>query len=174
MTSTSSRHRTLRALCAVTALGVAVAVPMAAVHADGRRLVVVDEQGHTVATETLPSSGRFSIDYQHSYYDQPATEHFTADATGFRVSALSSPSEAVLDYYDVWGTRSTTADGDHVLVPHASPDLHVLPLIATEKGQRTLVVSGRRTPLWSGEGDSRHLRLRLAEQSTLSRLLPSL
>lgn len=175
MTSTSFRRRALQtAGAAAVALGVALAVPVATVHADGRQLVVLDERGEAVVTEDLPPSGQFSLEYQHSYYDQPATERFVAAATGFRVASLSSPSEPVLDYYDVAGTRSTTADGEHVLVPHTPAELDVLPLIATQKGQRTLVVGGRRTPLWAADGASRHLRLRVVEHSRLSRLLPFL
>lgn len=166
------RRRPLRAAL-TTAAAAGVLAALAAAAGDGRalRLVVTDERGGTVISRELPSSGRYAIDYQHSYYDQPATEEFAADGARFHLASLSSPSEAVLDYYELPGTRSTTDSGAHLLVPDAPPAVAELPLIATAKGRRTLVVDGRRYPLYAADGEARHVLLRLAPESRLRRLL---
>lgn len=136
------------------------------------RLVVTDESGNTVVSAALPPSHRYAIDYQHSYYDEPATEEFAADESGFRVASISSPSEAVLDYYDVAGARTVTAAGVHVLMPAEPAVMTELPLIATEKGRRTLVIDGRRYPLYLADRDARHVVLHVTAESRLDRLLP--
>jgi len=83
------------------------------------------------------------------------TETFAATGDGFRLVAVASPSEAVLDYYELEGRRR--ADGGwRRLEPAATPRLATLPLIATELGRRTLVVGGRRLPLFeAGQGPTR-------------------
>ena len=153
--------------------GAAVLVPLVAAWDDGGRLhlVVTDHEGHRLVNAELPDSGCYAIDYQHSYYDQPATEVFQADGAHFRLAALSSPSEAVLDYYDLSGPRTTTASGVHVLVPDLAPAIAELALIATAKGRRTRVVDGRRFPLYAA-GEARHVLLHVAPESRLDRLLP--
>lgn len=84
-------------------------------------MVVTNGSGDTLVSTELPAWGRYAIDYQRSYYDQPATEVFQANGVVFRLVALSSPSEAVLDYHDLSGPRSTTNSGVHVLAT-ASPN----------------------------------------------------
>ena len=53
----------------------------------------------------LPASGRFAIEYRHSYYRVPAREEFAAGESGFRMVGVGSPNEAVLDYYELAGTK---------------------------------------------------------------------
>ena len=148
-------------------------MPLGAASDDGGRLrlIVTERGGDTLVSAELPESGRYAIEYQHSYYDQPATEVFQADGAHFRLAALTSPSAAVLDYYDLSGPRTRTAGGVHVLVPDIAPAIAELPLIATVKGRRTLVVDGQRYPLYAA-GGARHLLLRVAPESRLDRLLP--
>ncbi len=79
----------------------------AAVGAQGPpRVVATDRDGDTVAALDLPRSGAFELTYRHSYYRRPAVERFVADGDGFRLVEIASPSEAVLEYYDVQGARS--------------------------------------------------------------------
>jgi hypothetical protein len=94
----------------------------------------------------LPASGRFAIEYRHSYYRVPARERFEADGTGFRMVGVESPSEAVLDYYELAGTKSP---GRWMALAPARPRrFDRLPLIATATGRRTLAVAGERYPLY--------------------------
>ena len=70
-------------------------------------MVAHDRDGDTVAALELPRTGAFELTYRHSYYRRPALERFVAGDDGsFRLVEIASPSEAVLDYYDVEGARS--------------------------------------------------------------------
>ena len=74
-----------------------------------------------------------------------------------RLVAVSSPSEAVLDYYELEGRR--VAGQGWRLEPAATPELASLPLVATEVGRRTLVAGERRVALFGAGGDPAHLVL---------------
>jgi hypothetical protein len=145
-----------RLLAGAAVLGVAVAAAAATVaaiwrDAGGAAVVVADERGREVASVRLPPSGRFALQYRHSVYRAEVTETFAAAGDGLRLVAVASPSEAVLDYYELAGRRR--ADGGWWrLEPEASPRLDALPLLATEVGRRTLVVEGRRLPLFQEGG----------------------
>jgi hypothetical protein len=121
-----------------------------------RAVVVRDAAGHVVAREALPPDGSFALAYRHSYYRAPAREAFHAGRAGFELSALVSPSAAVLDYYALEGRR-TRSNGLVRLAVRRRPRYRRLSLIATTTGRRTLVVSDRRVPLYGG--DARHLTL---------------
>jgi hypothetical protein len=56
------------------------------------------------------------------------TETFAVAGGGFRLVAVASPSEAVLDYYELEGRR--VADHGWRLEPAATPRLVTLPLVA--------------------------------------------
>ena len=71
-------------------------------------------------------------------------------------SAVSSPSEAVLDYYEIEGTRERRG-GWWTLRPARPARFDGMALAATATGRRTLVADGRRAALWGG--DAVHLRL---------------
>ena len=85
----------------------------------------------------------------HSYYDVPAFERFSAEPQGgFELVGISSPSEAVLDYYELEGRKS--AEGTWMSLTIYEPRrFEALPLVGTETGQKTLVVSGERLPLYA-------------------------
>jgi hypothetical protein len=138
--------------------GLAAAAAAAGVAGPGRdepAVVVADERGRRVASVPLPPSGRFALQYVHSVYRARVTETFAAAGDGFRLVAVASPSEAVLDYYELEGRRRAEG-GWRRLEPAASPRLDRLPLVATELGRRTLVVDGRRLPLFrQGQGPAR-------------------
>jgi hypothetical protein len=125
----------------------------------GRSVVVRDEDGVVLAEARLPASGRFAIEYRHSYYRVPAREEFTADESGFRMVEIASPSEAVLDYYELAGTKRRS--GWMRLTPARPRHFERLPLIATPIGRRTLEVGGRRYALH--DGAPRHVTVELED-----------
>ena len=126
----------------------------------GERTVVVRDDGGRVLVEAqLPESGRFALEYRHSYYRVPAREEFRAGGSGFRMVGVGSPSEAVLDYYAIPGTKRL---GPWATLAPAHPrSFERLPLIATAKGRRTLTVGGRRYPLYGAT--PRHLTIAVEE-----------
>lgn len=148
--------------------GIAGLLILGAALAFDRGTSVVVRDGKVVSRSPLPDSGRFEIEYVHSYYEVPATEHFVEENSGFELVEISSTSEAVLDYYELEGSKE--ADGNLLrLVPDQPQSFDALPLIATEKGRRTLVVSGERFPLYEG-GGSRHVTIRVEEDTFFTEL----
>ena len=149
---------------AVVAVVLVVAAVAAVAWAAGPRpgggdpaVVVADERGREVASVPLPEAGRFALSYRHSVYRAEVTETFAVADGGFRLVAIASPSEAVLDYYELEGRR--VADHGWRLEPATTPRLEALPLVATEVGRRTLVVGDRRVPLFTPGGSPAHLVL---------------
>jgi len=149
---------------AVVAVVLVVAAVAAVAWAAGPRpgggdpaVVVADERGREVASVPLPEAGRFALSYRHSVYRAEVTETFAVADGGFRLVAIASPSEAVLDYYELEGRR--VADHGWRLEPAATPRLESLPLVATEVGRRTLVVGDRRVALFTPGGRPAHLVL---------------
>jgi hypothetical protein len=127
-------------------------------------VVVRDSEGRMTSRYPLPGSHEFEIEYVHSYYQAPAAEHFVADEDGtFELFEVSSPREAVLDYYEMEGRKETGYDPLR-LVPDEPQRFETLPLIATEKGKRTLVVSGERIPLYE-EGGLRRVTIQVEEDA---------
>jgi hypothetical protein len=125
----------------------------------GRAVVVRDDGGRVVVKAQLPESGHFALEYRHSYYRVPAREEFRAGGSGFRMVGVGSPSEAVLDYYELAGTKQL---GPWATLAPAHPQrFERLPLIATAKGRRTLSVGGRRYPLYGTT--PRHLTITVEE-----------
>ncbi len=142
--------------CAVAGTAAATAHEPGAV-----QVVVRDEDRTVIARAPLPPSGRFALTYTHSYYGQPVEETFQVEGGGFRLVAVASPSEAVLDYYALDGQRSRD-EGRWLLRASSTPALEALPLVATDVGRRTLVVAtvdGRdeEHPLYGGDGVPRHV-----------------
>jgi hypothetical protein len=144
---------------AVAAAAVALAGG-AAVRADGPpHVVATDRGGGTVAELELPRSGAFALTYRHSYYRRPAVERFTAaDDGSFRLVEIASPSEAVLEYYEVDGTRSRR-DGWWRLRLARPVRFTRMALAATAVGRRTLVAAGERAPLFRRDGRAAHLEI---------------
>jgi hypothetical protein len=140
-------RRAAVAVAAVAALA-AVATAAAGLGSGDPAVVVSDQRGRELAAVRLPASGRFALQYVHSVYRAEVTETFAASGgAGFRLVAVASPSEAVLDYYELDGRR-LAEHGWLRLEPARSPSLETLPLVATEVGRRTLVVGGRRLALY--------------------------
>lgn len=164
------RRRFLRLRGVAVFLLVLVALVTALAADYGSSVIARDREGAVVARAPLPGSGRFEIEYVHSYYDTPAAEHFVADRYGgFLLVGVSSPDEAVLDYYELEGRKEEVADGSLRLVPERPPRFETLHLIATETGRRTLVVSGERFPLYAESGPV-HMTIRIEEDTLLSEL----
>jgi hypothetical protein len=127
----------------------ALAGALLAAGCGGRDVVVRDDGGRVLVKAALPESGRFALEYRHSYYRVPARERFQADRGGFRMVGVESPSEAVLDYYELAGTKRRS--GWMRLTPTRPRHFERLPLIATSVGRRTLEVGGRRYALYGRE-----------------------
>ncbi len=159
--------RRLLILSGVAALLVAVFSSLLADR--GEAVVVRGADGGEMGRVPLPESGRFSLEYLHSYYRAPAAEHFVAEQAGFRLAGISSTSEEVLDYYGLEGEREARG-GWFRLEPEESQSYERLPLIATETGRRTLVVASQRIPLYAEDGP-RHLTIGVEETSLLEELL---
>jgi hypothetical protein len=142
-----------------TVLGLVVAVVAASrLAGDGPAVVVADDHGRQVASLPLPDGGRFALQYRHSIYRAEVTETFAATGERFRLVAVASGSEAVLDYYELDGPRAAAGAGWR-LEPAATPAMTALPLIATDVGRRTLLVGDRRVPLFTEGGTPAHLVL---------------
>jgi hypothetical protein len=134
----------------------AIALGALAVIGGPPHVVARTAAGGEVAELRLPASGRFAIDYVHSYYHQPARETFRArDDGSFELVAISSPSQAVLDYYEIDGARERHG-GVWTLRPARPARFDGMALAATAVGRRTLVAGGARAPLYGGDV---HLRL---------------
>jgi hypothetical protein len=125
-----------------------------------RQVVVRDDGGRVLVKTQLPESGRFALEYRHSYYRVPAREEFRARGSGFRMVGVGSSSEAVLDYYAIPGTKHLGPWA--TLAPTHPQSFERLPLIATAKGRRTLAVGGRRYPLYGAT--PRHLTIAVEEE----------
>jgi hypothetical protein len=122
-------------------------------------VTVTGADGRPVAATALPSSGRFELRYRHSYYGVDAVEWFRAGPDGgFRLVAVGSPSQAVLDYYGLAGR--VHRDGGWLRLELASPQrFERLPVLATGLGRRTLVAGAAATPLAAPGGRAAHLVL---------------
>jgi hypothetical protein len=138
-------------------LVLAIALGAMTVTGGSPHVVARTADGREVASLRLPESGSFALEYRHSYYRVPARETFRATGgEGFELVAVSSSSEAVLDYYEIEGARSRS-DGRWTLRPATPARFRDgMALAATGTGRRTLVAGGRRVPLY---GDDVHLRL---------------
>jgi hypothetical protein len=135
----------------------------------GSSVVVRDADDRTLVRAALPDSGRFMVEYVHSYYEVPAVEHFVAEEYGsFELVEVSSSSEAVLDYYELEGHKEV---GDDLLrlVLDEPQRFEALPLIGTEKGRRTLDVSNERFPLYAEDGPQ-HLVIRVEEDTPFTEI----
>jgi hypothetical protein len=130
-------------------------------------VTVAGADGRPVAAADLPGSGGFELRYRHSYYGVEAVERFQAGPEGgFRLVAVGSPSQAVLDYYGLAGR--VRRDGGWLTLELAEPQrFRRLPIIATGLGRRTLVVGGAATPLVAPGGQPAHLILEVRRRSRL-------
>jgi Domain of unknown function (DUF1850) len=102
------------------------------------------------AVAELRVTDTFALEYVHSYYRAPARETFRVlPDGGFELVAIGSPSEAVLDYYEIEGAREQRG-GWWTLRPAHPARFDEMALAATEVGRRTLVAGGQRAPLYGG------------------------
>ena len=139
----------------------------------GSSVVVRGEDGRVVVREGLPDSGKFEIEYLHSYYRAPAVEDFVAgEEGGFELVGISSTNDGVLDYYAVPGRKSAGGRWLNLRLDREQR-FEELPLIGTAKGRKTLVVSGERFPLFGGDG-AVHLTLRVEEDRLLTEVREAL
>jgi hypothetical protein len=144
-------------------VAVALAGALLSAGCGGREVVVRDDGGRAIVKAALPDSGRFALEYRHSYYRVPARERFQVDGRngrGFRMVGVESPSEAVLDYYELVGAK--TPGRWMALAPAHPRRFERLPVIATATGRRTLEVGGERYPLYAKA--PRHLTIEVEER----------
>jgi TRAP transporter TAXI family solute receptor len=135
----------------------APSAPAATAAAAPARVAARDAQGHGVALP-LPRDGTFALRYRHSILHAPAEERFRADAGGFALEEVASPSRAVLDYYERAG--DVRREGDAFVLRFDEPArFSSMPLAATGVGRRTLLAGGRSAPLYPGGGGVAHLRI---------------
>ena len=147
------------AIAAVAALASVVGAVVTARAERAPAVVVHDQAGRELARAPLPGSGRFALEYRHSYYGAQARESFRAvRGRVFEVAAIESPSEAVLDYYAIDGRKRAAGGGWIALVPASPRRYRRLSLIATPMGRRTLAIGDRRIPL-SASRRAAHLTL---------------
>ena len=134
----------------------AAALGAMAVTGGSPHVVARASDGAVVAELRLPASGTFALEYRHSYYRVPARETFRSTGDGFELVAISSRSEAVLDYYEIEGPRERRG-GTWTLRPDRPARFGEMALAATATGRRTLVAGDRRAALYGT--DDVHLRL---------------
>jgi len=146
-------------LAASGAAGAIVAAGLADGGGGEPEVVARSADGARVAGAALPPSGRFALAYRHSTYRAPAVETFRTVAGGaFVLEAVASPQEGVLDYYGIEGRR-TRRGAWRTLHPARAARFRTLALAATRVGRRTLVIGGRRLPLYESDGRVAHLRI---------------
>ncbi|MBC6459867.1 hypothetical protein [Actinomadura sp. HBU206391] len=141
---------------------------------DGGAWSIVAERagGTPLVARPLPAGGSFALAYEHSAYRSPAVEVFAAAEHGFTMYALASPNEAVLDYYEVEGTRTRLATSGWWVLRLARPHTYeALPLIATPLGRRTLVAGPDCVPLYPRSG-AYDLRIRVTRARPAGRTAP--
>ncbi len=142
------RTGTVPGAAARAAGAVLLAAAVLAGCAAGPRTVVAHEDGRVVAALPLDGARTFDLTYRHPVYDVPAREEFAVlRGGGFRLVAVASPQQAVLDYYALPGSRALGADGWWRLELADPPVFRSLPVAATATGERALVVGDDRAPL---------------------------
>jgi hypothetical protein len=145
----------LRVAAVLTALCLGGAMAAVAAASDPPRVVVTDAAGAVVASVPLDRGG-FALTYRHSVYGVAVSEEFEVGEDGaFRMAAVRSELEAVLDYYGLEGARHREGPS-WALDVAGGAWFRQLPLAATSTGRRTLVGREAEVALWDGDGP-RHL-----------------
>ena len=126
--------------------------------------------GDVVLSVPLPDDS-FALRYRNSLYGSLAEERFTIDARGRLVLEELASDEAALlgEYYEI-GQRPYRAPlwdaRDWVAPPATQTALQELPVLATLRGQRSLIVEGRAPiALWSLAGSERATVTLVAEKA---------
>jgi hypothetical protein len=120
---------------------------------DGLTVVARDDHGVELVRLGLPPDGRFTLAYRNSLYRAAAEERFSAtgDET-FALVELASDSVAVLEeYYGLAGKpveRGASEERRYRYRLPAPREFRELRVVATQLGQRTIVVGSRRAALW--------------------------
>jgi Domain of unknown function (DUF1850) len=102
--------------------------------------------------------------YRHSVYGQPAVEEFAVTLAGLRLSRLVSPSVAVLEYYARPEPIRPAPEGYEIRVL-SDPPVPRLGLLASETGQRTVLIGGRELPLAALAGEGHRVSLAVTQAS---------
>ncbi|HUG48671.1 MAG TPA: hypothetical protein VMP67_09685 [Candidatus Limnocylindria bacterium] len=126
------------------------------------QLVISDGQG-VVLRVPLPE-GVFTLRYRNSVYGSLAEERFrVADGGVLELIELAADEAAVLDEYYMTGDRPRPAAAGDTRRWRAAPasplSLRELRLLATEHGERTLLVGQTTVALWQLSDESSALML---------------
>jgi Domain of unknown function (DUF1850) len=144
------RGRILR-LGAIAVAVIAITIVLASFARQETPNVVVAGNDGRIAAIPLGDASSFSFRYTHSVYERPVVETFEVDDRGgFALVEVRSPAEKALDYYGVEGSRSSEGSWRRLSVDEPLR-LTELPMIATPKGRRTLVVGDRQLRLYNEE-----------------------
>ncbi len=137
--------------CAMRALAIGIVVAVAWLLAP--RLTVEahdDATGVLIGGCAVPNgAGRVALDYRHSIYGRAGREEFEASPAGLALVRLSSPAEAVLEYYARPEPVRRVEGGFEIRVD--DPPIPRLRLLASAIGERTLVCGDVRLPLFARE-----------------------
>jgi hypothetical protein len=120
---------------------------------DGLAVVARNERGVELVRLALPPDGRFTLAYKNSLYRAAAEERFAATGEEtFALVELASDSVAVLEeYYGLAGKPVESGTSEERRYRYRLPaprEFRELRVVATELGQRTIVVGSRRAELW--------------------------
>ncbi|GIW12351.1 MAG: hypothetical protein KatS3mg061_3408 [Dehalococcoidia bacterium] len=108
-------------------------------------VVVIREEGSGQLVARLAAASPLRMTYLHSLIKQPGEEEFQVEAGGLRLVRLASPSAAVLEYYA--RSEPIERDGDRYVVWVRGETPQALAVLASARGQRTVVVGEHRLPL---------------------------
>ena len=141
----------------VAAAGLCLAAILAALAAGEENepaVVARDERGRELARFALPPDGRFALAYRNSVYRVAAEERFAARGDeSFALVGLAADRVAVLEeYYGVNGRPVASGGGERSTPRYrygirSPPEFRELRVLATDLGQRTLVVGSARAKL---------------------------
>lgn len=116
--------------------------------------------GKGLARLEAPAGTPLQLTYVHSIYRQPAIEEFRLDGSGLTLIRLGSPSAAVLEYY-ARPEPLRPIDGGFAILP-APIHYPTLTILASERGERTVVYGPSTIPLYRLVPDGDPVRLGVA------------
>ncbi|MFN8534979.1 MAG: hypothetical protein U0556_15690 [Dehalococcoidia bacterium] len=118
----------------------------------------------------LAANGTITMRYVHSIYHQPAAEVLVADPAGLRLVRLSSPSEAVLEYYA--RPEPIHQEGDQFAIDVADATGAPISALASQVGRRSIEGGGKFVMLHEAAPHGTPIRITVANQPRLFAWLP--
>ena len=123
---------------------VATALAAGAIGGSSAAVRVSLPDGTEIAHVPLPSDGAVALRYRNSLYGTMAEERFVATGGHLQLVELRAEQLAVLEEYYAIDTPAQPAGGDLAWSgrPAHAPSIRTLRVAATDRGQRTLHVTG--------------------------------